>query len=304
MAKTTITIGIPAYNERRNIGKLLDDIALQKLNSDVVLEQVLVVSDCSTDGTDEIVKEKALHNKAITLHRNLERGGKMAAMKTIFQELKSDVLVFFDADVQLVNSNTVQELLEPFLRGEENIGLVGGNPIPIKEKLTYASLASYFSYHLLQNIKKAQPNSLYSSHGRIVALQKELVKSLIDRLIVTPGDDQFLYLACTKSGRRFIYAKDAKVYYHLPVKAKDYLNQNLRFRVAVEKKAKHFGRSEVVPDFKIKHKSLILLETLLQYPLCGFCWATLYVTGMFMYHFTSAKKKYDTPLYKVADTTK
>jgi len=49
-----ITIGIPAYNEEKNIGNLLNDILNQKLEHNI-LEKILVISDNSTDKTDEIV---------------------------------------------------------------------------------------------------------------------------------------------------------------------------------------------------------------------------------------------------------
>jgi len=50
----TVSIGIPAYNEEANIGKLLSSLIKQK-EAGFIIKEIIVVSDQSTDKTDEIV---------------------------------------------------------------------------------------------------------------------------------------------------------------------------------------------------------------------------------------------------------
>ena len=86
-----ITIGIPAFNEESNIGKII--ITLKKITNDII-----VCDDGSSDLTREIAE--GLGAKVISHRKNMGYG---EAIKSIFNEAKkkeSDILVTFDADGQ------------------------------------------------------------------------------------------------------------------------------------------------------------------------------------------------------------
>lgn len=86
-----IVIGIPAYNEEKNIAKLI--VQLQKKEYSIV-----VCNDGSTDMTGEIAEKMGV--TVINHKRNLGYG---AAIRSIFlkaQEIKAEILVTFDADGQ------------------------------------------------------------------------------------------------------------------------------------------------------------------------------------------------------------
>ena len=68
----TLTIGIAAYNEEANIDALLDSLLAQKTT--IPINEILVVSDASTDKTDEIVLSYK-HRGPIRLIRLPERSG-------------------------------------------------------------------------------------------------------------------------------------------------------------------------------------------------------------------------------------
>ena len=70
--KSTLTIGIPAYNEEANIGLLLNDITLQK-NRNYILKEIIVVSDGSTDSTVKKVEQASI--QSIKLIINKKRTG-------------------------------------------------------------------------------------------------------------------------------------------------------------------------------------------------------------------------------------
>ena len=91
MENLKIVIGIPAYNEEKNIGSII--VQLKKIT-----KHVFVCDDGSHDSTSEIAEGLG----AIVV-RHKRNKGYGAAIKTIFskgREMKADVLVTFDSDGQ------------------------------------------------------------------------------------------------------------------------------------------------------------------------------------------------------------
>tara|TARA_B100000029_G_scaffold509957_2_gene600317 strand:+ start:109 stop:984 length:876 start_codon:yes stop_codon:yes gene_type:complete len=106
-----ITIGIPAFNEEKNIAKII--IQLKK-----VADSIIVCDDGSSDMTAEISK-----NLGAIVVRHEKNMGYGSAIKTIFQkasELNSDILVTFDADGQH-RIKDIQPVLEPIKNNSADI---------------------------------------------------------------------------------------------------------------------------------------------------------------------------------------
>jgi glycosyltransferase involved in cell wall biosynthesis len=106
-----IIIGIPAYNEEKNIASLL--IKLKKIS-----ENIIVCNDGSNDLTGKIAKE--LGATVIEHERNLGYG---SAIKSIFlkaREINADVLVTFDADGQH-RIDDINAILEPIKNNAADI---------------------------------------------------------------------------------------------------------------------------------------------------------------------------------------
>jgi len=108
-------IGIPAYNEEKNIASII--IKLKK-----IADHIIVCNDGSTDMTEEISKE--LNVVVINHSRNLGYG---SAIRSIFlkaKELQADILVTFDADGQhrVVD---IQSVIQPII--DDKAGIVIGS---------------------------------------------------------------------------------------------------------------------------------------------------------------------------------
>ena len=106
-----ITIGIPAYNEEKNIASIIT-----KLKN--ITDSIIVCDDGSSDMTSEISKN--LGAIVISHKKNMGYG---AAIRTIFQksvELDSDILVTFDADGQH-RIEDVTKILQPLENNEADV---------------------------------------------------------------------------------------------------------------------------------------------------------------------------------------
>jgi len=279
-----ISIIICALNEEKNIGFLIQDILNQKYDFDFknnfVLENITIVSDGSTDKTNKIVKIFQKKDKRIKLIINNNRIGKIYCLENIFKSINSDFIIMFDADVRLKN-DTINFLAKPLIKN--NYDLIGGNPIPMKTKKLFnlAERSSFFSWLILQEIKKENPNSIYSAHGRILLISKKLYKILNIGESSTPGDDQFIYLM---SNHNFYYEKNAIVYYFMPNLIKDYLKQNVRFRKAKLVRINSLFTDDYIKnEFKINKKLSLFIKTFLKHPFLSFIWIFMFGLGYFQF---------------------
>ncbi len=111
---------IPAYDEARTIGEVLDRIAGLGLEA-----QTIVVDDGSTDRTAEIAEEKG----ALVVRQ--ENRGKGAAIRAAIPLVEGEIAVIQDADMEY-DPVDVPELIEPILRGHADVvfgsRLSGGRP--------------------------------------------------------------------------------------------------------------------------------------------------------------------------------
>ena len=91
-----LTVVIPAYNEERFIGQLLENVLAVDLDEFDLGREVLVIDDCSSDRTAEI----AGGFDDVRLIRRTENGGKGEAVKMGIAEAEGDFIMIQDADLE------------------------------------------------------------------------------------------------------------------------------------------------------------------------------------------------------------
>ena len=107
----SVTLGITAYNEEKNIGKLLDMLLKEKFLFNQ--KEIIIVASGCTDRTPEIVEKLASENKKIKLVLEGKRNGKASAINIILKKAKGDVIVFICAD-NLPRINSINKIVEKF----------------------------------------------------------------------------------------------------------------------------------------------------------------------------------------------
>jgi len=110
-----LSILIPVYNERTVVERSLDQVLAAPLPPDVERELV-IVDDCSTDGTWAILQRLAESDPRIRLYRHEVNQGKGAAVRTAISKATGDFCLVQDADLEY-DPFEYPKLLRPLLDG-------------------------------------------------------------------------------------------------------------------------------------------------------------------------------------------
>jgi glycosyltransferase involved in cell wall biosynthesis len=110
-----LSILVPVYNERTLVERSLDAVLNAPLPEDMERE-VVVVDDCSTDGTSQILNRLAREHPAIRLHRHSVNQGKGAAVRTAIEHATGEFSLIQDADLEYDPAD-YPKLMRPLLDG-------------------------------------------------------------------------------------------------------------------------------------------------------------------------------------------
>jgi len=152
MINLNIVIGIPAYNEEKNIAKII--LGIKKITTNII-----VCNDGSTDLTSEIAKKLG-----VIVINHEKNQGYGAAIKSIFlkaKEMDIDVLVTFDADGQH-RIEDISKVLSPIKEGNADI-VIGSrflseesNDIPDYRKLGIKVITKITNTSIKEKITDSQ----------------------------------------------------------------------------------------------------------------------------------------------------
>jgi len=109
------SIVIPCFNERQTVIELID-----RVHAVPVDKEVIVVDDCSTDGTRELLQKRARECGDITLRLRQRNGGKGAAVQEGLRCASGDVVIIQDADLEYDPAD-YPVLLRPIQTGKAHV---------------------------------------------------------------------------------------------------------------------------------------------------------------------------------------
>src|SRR6201993_4688776 len=107
-----VSIVIPCYNERDTIEKIVEAVREAPLQS----REIIVVDDCSQDGTQTLLREKVSQMVDRVIYHPVNQG-KGAALRSGFAAATGDFIVVQDADLEY-SPDDYPMLLEPLILGK------------------------------------------------------------------------------------------------------------------------------------------------------------------------------------------
>ena len=290
-----VDIVIPAYNEEDYVGDVLQDVMVAIQGDWFRIENICVISDASTDSTDDIIRQASREDKRVKLIKKAERKGKPDTINKAISLSQADVLVFIDADHRLGDNDALVNLLRYFHKGQA--ALVQGGLVRVRPGLTLnpAKHAAYFDWILVDKVRKQKPISWWSVSGSVMALSRDFYQHLV--LPLSQADDQFIFYTCVKEGREFVWAKDALFYYGSPRSITDFCKQWNRYYFYTNKSRQEFGRELVDIEMRVPGLGRTIVSCILHHPFHGLAWALCFLVSKIEFRKSRNFDEYDRGFY-------
>lgn len=119
MTKVLTTV-IPCYNEERTLEKCVEEVL--KIQDDQLRIEIVIVDDCSQDGSYGIAQQLTKKYRNIKLFKHEKNQGKGAALRTGFKEATGDYVAVQDADLEY-DPNDLKRLVRPLCEGKADVVL-------------------------------------------------------------------------------------------------------------------------------------------------------------------------------------
>lgn len=167
-----LSVVIPVYNEEKTIAEILT--RLQQIPQ---LLEIIVIDDCSTDTTEEIVKNIISKDRRIFYYKQPMNQGKTAALKRGFSYTKGEIVIVQDADLEY-DPGEITDVIDPIICGYADV--VYGSRFLVKK----AARILYFYHYVANKFITIFSNSLTNLNMTDVetcykAFRGEIIRNMI-----------------------------------------------------------------------------------------------------------------------------
>jgi cellulose synthase/poly-beta-1,6-N-acetylglucosamine synthase-like glycosyltransferase len=169
----SVSVLIAARNEEKDIGWKIEETLAWNYPSSKL--EILVASDASDDGTDEIVRR--YRDSRVTLLRMDRRGGKARALNLLAPHARGEVLLFTDANAH-IGPDALRLMVRHF--ADQRVGAVTGDSRPLNDARGAVDEGSkaYWSYESFLKRLEHRLGSVLVCDGAIFGLRATLYQPL------------------------------------------------------------------------------------------------------------------------------
>jgi cellulose synthase/poly-beta-1,6-N-acetylglucosamine synthase-like glycosyltransferase len=197
-----VTLVVTAHNEVARIRQKIENCLELVYPKELV--EIIIVSDASDDGTDEIVNEYA--GRGVKLLRIPERKGKHYGQGKGIQKAASDLVVLSDATTFL-KKDAVRKMVRCF--ADPKIGVVSGEDAVNEGENGSSGEGAYVRYEMKLRSLEARAGSLVGASGCFFAIRKKLADGWVDDM----SSDFYMPIISYMKGYRTVPEPEAIGYY-------------------------------------------------------------------------------------------
>jgi len=213
--KIRCSVGITAYNEEANIGRLLQAILDQRL-FEVQITEILVVASGCTDRTEEIVREYMAQDPRIQLFVQEKREGKTSAINVYLRHARETICVLESGDT-LPREDTIEKMVRMFR--DPAVGMTGAQKVAVNTPEHIVGVLSHLRLKMEHQLCLEIPRL-----GELIAFRK-----VFDQLPPDVAmDEAFVEALIIRRGMQVRYAPEAVVYNMGPQTVGDFVKQRRR----------------------------------------------------------------------------
>lgn len=296
-----VSIGICAYNEEKNIARLLSNLLTEQ---DLSLDsEIIVICSGCTDSTPEIVRSFCEKDRRVKLIVEPTRNGKISALNKILSLYDGDYFVNLDAD-HMPLPGAISYLIPHFKN--PSVGVVSGCQIPIDRDGFMAKIGqTVWSLH--------NSTQCYCNHhgvdqhlgGVLFAIKRGVCDHIPEDIV---NDDGYIGVDARRKGFKVLFEERARALFRTPETIPEYITQRRRFVYGHLKVKKETGVSPMVlqmchPSDQIK----ILLDWFVRNPhlsLYFFVACVLEAYINFLVRLDIMKKSNPYKIWRIAESTK
>ncbi len=213
--KIRCSVGVTAYNEEANIGRLLQALIDQRLYEVEITEIIVVASGC-TDRTEEIVREYMARDPRIQLYVQERREGKTSAVNVFLAHAKEKICVLESGDT-LPREDAIEKMVRMFR--DPAVGMTGAHKVAVNTPDHIVGLLSHLRLKLEHQLCLEIPRL-----GELIAFRKVFDQLPLDIAM----DEAFVEALIVRRGMQVRYAPDAVVYSMGPQTVGDFVKQRRR----------------------------------------------------------------------------
>lgn len=192
-----ISIIIPTFNRKEMLSEAIDSVLKQTYKE----KEIIIVDDCSSDGTEEMLREK--YNEKVNYYKNKKNSGCGFSRKLGYEKSTGKYIVFMDDDDIYCDNNFFEKAISAF---NNNIAFVSANSkikYEVENKIEYKPLNIIGEINRLEYLEKFQfeymkPNSTFTT----VFSRECLKKGDFDKMEMV--NDASIYLRALLAGNAII----------------------------------------------------------------------------------------------------
>lgn len=270
-----VSVVIPVHNEEQYIEKTLE----QASHIDYPNYEIIVVDDCSTDKSPEII-QKFTSDKKVRILTKTVNEGKAMALNDALPCSNGEILMFIDADA-VPDPNLLKYTIPHFSR--PRVAAVTGNP-RVKNVTTFLSRLQLIEFtSIITLLRRAQRvwGRITTVSGVVVALRKQALVEAGGFDPTMETEDIDLTWSLQRLFWDIIYESRALVWMNVPTNYMSFFKQRLRWaRGLIQVLRKNYP---IFYSWKYRRLWPIYIESTL-----SVLWAICFVTLTCFWMFTSA----------------